>query len=286
MGDPNGIETQSTSGFHVAPWAEEIKYLWEKYQRVNTSVIHNETITSATLSSTLNITIYYNITIPLKEGYNTSDYLPVRWKFWFVDTDTNSCVDQSREQRFIEPYCNPLIAQIIGLGNSTLEVNVTIRPSLKIGNYTIIRELEVDPQQVWISYGHGPIGSITVLEDNTRPLVNASVLEPSPETKEMLPSTTTTTTTPILEEGEGQCIQLLMPVTTTSLKEIEKRKTRIIGMTTKEKSSNKSLNLGWLLSYLTIMLLVVVVIFYFAYTYVKEIKKNKEERDVIKWYNQ
>jgi hypothetical protein len=53
MGDPNGIETQSTSGFHVAPWAEEIKYLWEKYQRVNTSVIHNETITSATLSSLL-----------------------------------------------------------------------------------------------------------------------------------------------------------------------------------------------------------------------------------------
>ncbi|MEM2918663.1 MAG: hypothetical protein QXY62_04110, partial [Candidatus Altiarchaeota archaeon] len=89
--DPNGIETQATSGFHVAPWAKEIQYLWRKFQRINTSVIHNESFISATLSSTYNITLFYNVTIPLKEGFTPQDYMPMRWKFWFIDAETGIC---------------------------------------------------------------------------------------------------------------------------------------------------------------------------------------------------
>ena len=59
-----------------------------------------------------------------------------------------------------------MVAQALGLGNNTLLVNITLMPSLRVGNYTIVRELEVDPEQIWISYGRGSIGRVEILEEN------------------------------------------------------------------------------------------------------------------------
>jgi len=268
--DPNGIETQATSGFHVAPWTKEIQYIWQKYQRVNTSVIHNETITSATLSSELNITIFYNITIPLKEGFTTSDYLPMRWKFWFVDLETYRCMDQSREQRFIEPYCNPLVAQVINLGNATFTVNITMRPSLKRGNYTMIRELEVDPEQVWVSYGHGSIANITVLEDNFVPVINVSTPAAEEYKTTEAESYVTTTTTIFTSEQQGQCIQILIPVQTTTTTE---KKTKIISFATKEQVET---TINWNIFYI-ILFTIISILAIAALLYYKKQKKTNLE---------
>ena len=258
--DPNEIDTQATSGFHVAPWTEEIKYIWQKFQRFNESVIHNETLISATLSSTMNITLFYNVTMPLKEGFTTLDYLPMRWKFWFID-ENGDCVDQSREQRFIEPYCNPLIAQVINLGNLTFTVNITIRPSLKVGNYTIVRELEVDPQQVWISYGHGPIGKITVLEDNTKPLINVSVGMEKGEKRDK-------------GEKKESCIEILIPViTNSSTNENEKtnKEMKVIGHMEQPSKKGKNLIIG-----ISLLVVVLVVIVYIKIYRNKKVIKNKK----------
>jgi hypothetical protein len=255
--DPYGITTQTISGFHISEYTKEIENLWEKFQRFNTSVINNETIVSNILNSTSNITIFYNITIPLKEDYTPQDYLPVRWKYWFIDENDN-CINQDRKQRFIEPYCNPLIAQITGFGNSTLLVNVTIRPSLTIGNYTIIRELEVDPQQIWISYGKGPVGKIEVLEDNSQeePLIDASIIKDQEKNGSQ-------------EETDEQCIEVLAHVGADLYekpKEREKAR-KIIGvqpssLTNKERSSRKfNLINNMMMNYLFTPTILVLIVF-------------------------
>jgi hypothetical protein len=173
--DPNGAETQATSGFHVAEWAEEIGHLWERFERANQSVLHNESIVSSLLSFSSDIIIYYNLTVPLKEGYTSEDYLPVRWKFWFLDED-GKCVSQVRgSSQVAEPSCNPLVAQWVARGNSTSELNVTLRPSLGIGNYTLVREFEVDPARVWISYGREKLTKISIISSTRENSPSSSV---------------------------------------------------------------------------------------------------------------
>ncbi|MEM2918707.1 MAG: hypothetical protein QXY62_04330 [Candidatus Altiarchaeota archaeon] len=150
-----------------------IGYIWEKFQRVNASkVLHNETVLSAVLNRTSNIKIWYNITIPLKQGYSTEDYLPLRIKYWFINlgndlssADDDFCVNQGRTFESAFPHCNPIIAQYVGKGNSTVNFNVTLQPSLTIGNYSVVRELEIDPNNIWITYSFATIGIFEVTED-------------------------------------------------------------------------------------------------------------------------
>lgn len=150
-----------------------VGYIWEKFERVNASkVLHNETVLSAVLNRTSNIKIWYNLTIPLKQGYTTEDYLPLRIKYWFINlgNDLSSasddfCVNQGRTFESAFPHCNPIIAQYVGKGNSIVNFNVTLQPSLTIGNYSIIRELEIDPNNIWITYSFGTIGIFEVTED-------------------------------------------------------------------------------------------------------------------------
>ena len=138
--------------------------IWQMFKRTNSSVIRDERITSYRLSKKASITIQYNITVPIKEGYSAGEYLPLKWKFWFVN-DRNVCIDQGGGGE-VEPQCRPLIAETIGRANDTIPIEIKIRPSLNRGNYSMIREFEVDPEEVWVSYGREIIAQIEVVEDN------------------------------------------------------------------------------------------------------------------------
>ncbi|MEA1924817.1 MAG: hypothetical protein U9M95_03005, partial [Candidatus Altiarchaeota archaeon] len=164
------IENKTSS---IENKTDEIKALaqkiWNNFKKTNSSVIQDEKITSYKLSQKSSINIQYNITVPVKEGYSAGDYLPVRWKFWFVDEE-GRCIDQGVVGD-IEPQCTPLIAETIGRANDTFPIEIKIRPSLNKGNYSLVREFEVDPEQVWISYGRGIIAKVAVMEDNPHPQV-------------------------------------------------------------------------------------------------------------------
>jgi hypothetical protein len=148
-------------------------WIWDRWKRRNSEVINEENMTSFTLSSTANITIWYNITIPTKQGFDSTDYLPIRWKFWFLRWEADpanryfnqTCINQNRQFKNVEPYCNPLVAQYIGRPTFNYTLNITLRPSLSIGNYTVVREVEIDPDHVWIAHARGPIGHIEVTVD-------------------------------------------------------------------------------------------------------------------------
>ena len=143
---------------------EMTERIWQMFKRTNSSVIRDERITSYKLSKKASIIIQYNITVPIKEGYSAGEYLPLRWKFWFVN-DRNVCIDQGGGGE-VEPQCRPLIAETIGRANDTIPIEIKIRPSLNRGNYSMIREFEVDPEEVWVSYGREIIAQIEVVEDN------------------------------------------------------------------------------------------------------------------------
>jgi hypothetical protein len=201
--DPEDVDTHATSGFHVSEWIVTLKQInatigniWERFERVNGSVIKSETVNSWVLNSTSSMLIEYNITIPLKEGYTSEDYLPVRWNYWFIDSNGN-CVNQRKESYGVTPYCNPLVAQSLGKGDSSLVVNVTLRPALPVGNYSVIRELEVDPNQIWISYGRGPLGVVRVSEGVSNARVSIERIDFG---EVRVTEVTTTTTQRIVEE--------------------------------------------------------------------------------------
>jgi len=145
--------------------------IWKIFRRTDQSVINREMVVSARMSRESSIDIKYTITVPEKEGYHHGEYLPLRWKFWFLDENGN-CVDQ--EEGRVEPYCTPLIAQTIGRINDTIDIEIKLRPSLRRGNYSLVREFEVDPEETWISYGREIIAVIHVLEDNIMPEVRLS----------------------------------------------------------------------------------------------------------------
>jgi len=146
-------------------------WIWERFVRRNTEVIRFENMTGRFLSGIANITIFYNITVPLKQGFDSTDYIPIRWKFWFLRwsaTDpylNQTCVNQNRQFANVEPYCNPLVAQYIGRPTFNYTLNISLRPSLSIGNYTVVREVEIDPEYVWVTHARGPIGTIEVTTD-------------------------------------------------------------------------------------------------------------------------
>ncbi len=168
LADLSGFGANST-GVALKNTSDITGFIWERFKRVDSSVVKNETVLSWSLNSTSNITIEYNVTVPAKEGFDTTDYLPVRWKFWFINTGNDRCVNQVRQFRNVAPYCNPIIAQYVGKVGSDINVNITLRPALEVGNYTVVRELEVDPNQVWISYGRGSLGTLEVTESTADP---------------------------------------------------------------------------------------------------------------------
>lgn len=161
---------------------ETVNDIWNQYRRTDQSIVTTEDIINKTVSATSNLTINYSIDVPIKEGYTfgeTSgeirlDYLPIRISYWFLNyTDNKTCYPQGNYSvATAEPYCQPLTVYTVGQINSTIDFIVDLRPSLPSGNYTIVRNIEIDPEQVWINYGMEVIGVVEVLEANNRPSVS------------------------------------------------------------------------------------------------------------------
>lgn len=162
--------------------SETVENIWDQYKRTNQSVVTTENIINKTVDATSNLTINYTIDVPIKEGYTfgeTSgevrlDYLPIRISYWFLDdSDNKTCYSQGNYSvATAEPYCQPLTVYTVGQINSTIDFTVDLRPSLPSGNYTIVRNIEIDPEQVWINYGQEVIGVLEVKEGNTEPMVS------------------------------------------------------------------------------------------------------------------
>ena len=51
---------------------------------------------------------------------------------------------------------------------TVLNFTVEMRPDLPAGNYTIVRRIDIDPDEIWINYGHESIGTIEVLGDTNK----------------------------------------------------------------------------------------------------------------------
>ncbi|MCD6176815.1 MAG: carboxypeptidase regulatory-like domain-containing protein [Candidatus Cloacimonetes bacterium] len=151
----SSISTNTSNQTQILSYLQD---LWE-HTYTNSSIINLENITSSTLSATSNITINYNISVPIKAGFSAGDYLPIRIKYYFLDSDGN-CINQGTDNT--SPHCTPLTVSAVGRANDTLSLNVSMRPNLDVGNYSIVRIIEVDPNNVWIVYGIHNIGSIKV----------------------------------------------------------------------------------------------------------------------------
>jgi hypothetical protein len=155
--------------------------------------VTQENIINKIVNSTSNLTINYTIDVPLKKGYTfgeTSgearlDYLPIRISFWFLnESDNSTCYSQGNYSVAVaEPHCQPLTVYTIGQVNTTLSFVVSMRPSVPAGAYTIVRNIEIDPEHVWINYGREAIGQIEMVEGNKQAeisLVNTGSFHASP----------------------------------------------------------------------------------------------------------
>lgn len=140
---------------------------WQRLTGTNRNVITQEDILSNTLSAESNISINYTIEVPYKEGVPLNDLLPIRLYFWFTDTEKTQCHSQDKgtnTNRAEQPYCLPLVAEILGPNNGTVTFRADLRPALSAGTYGFIRSIEIDPLGVWTQYGRGYLGKIEVSE--------------------------------------------------------------------------------------------------------------------------
>jgi len=147
---------------------------WNQFKRTDQTIVSNEEFISKTVNSTNNITISYTVNIPTKEGYGLiegiqgyDDFLPIRMHYWFLDETNTSCYSQGNYSiALAEPYCQPLTVYTVGQINTQMNFTVDLRPNLPAGIYYIVRNLEIDPDSVWIDYGQEVIGQIEIYEDS------------------------------------------------------------------------------------------------------------------------
>jgi len=153
--------------------------MWNQFKRTDQMIVTNESIISKVVNATSNLTINYSVNVPIKEGYGVieglqghDDFLPIKLAYWFLDETNTSCYNQGDKPTGVEtPYCNPLIIQTVGQINTTINFTVDLRPSLPSGNYTIVRSIEIDPNNVWTDYGQEIIGKVEVLSSG-KELIN------------------------------------------------------------------------------------------------------------------
>jgi len=165
-----------------------MEILTGQFQRTNESVVINETLINVVLSNTNEIQINYTINVPAKTGYTSEDYLPIKIYYWFID-ENNNCISQHKFNS-VTPHCEPLIAE--GLGQVTMNSTflVTLKPALDTGNFTVFRELQIDPpvrgQQVWITYSKGVLDKQILVGNPTLNTITATMsryTEPIPTVK-------------------------------------------------------------------------------------------------------
>ncbi len=139
--------------------------IWEHIKPTDESVITFENITNKVVNSSNNLTINYTINIPIKAGYSLGAYLPIRIGYWFLDTANTTCYNQGDKPTGVkDPYCQPLITEIIGPMGGQVNFTVELQPSLPVGNYSIKRIVDIDPNNVWINYGQEVISLFVMTE--------------------------------------------------------------------------------------------------------------------------
>ena len=158
--------------------------IWEHTKPTDESVVTLEDITNRVVNTTSNLTIDYNISIPIKAGYASGTYLPVRIGFWFLNESNTTCYSQGDKPTGVEEsYCQPLIAETIGPMGGSVSFTVKLWPSLPAGNYSIKRIIDIDPNNIWINYGQEVVGTFMVTESIANPDINLE------KTGEAMPST-------------------------------------------------------------------------------------------------
>ena len=141
---------------------QTVNDVWDQFEQTDESVVLTEDTISSVVNSTSNLTINYTLSVPEKQDYT---FLPIRIFYWFLDETNTTCYNQANESDDAKnPYCKPLIAHTIGEINTNLSFTVDLRPSLPEGNYTIVRRIDIDPNEIWINYGHEAIGRVEVRE--------------------------------------------------------------------------------------------------------------------------
>jgi hypothetical protein len=157
-------------------WNQTYQYasnIWDQFKQTDESVVVSEQTTSSIVNDTSNLTIEYLIDVPIKEDYK---FLPIRIFYWFMDDNNETCYNQAKEGNNAEaPFCNPLVAQTIGEVNMQINFTVELRPNLPEGNYTVIRRIDIDPDNVWINYGHEAIGRLEVIGNSGSPGITLSM---------------------------------------------------------------------------------------------------------------
>jgi len=139
--------------------------IWEQTRPTDNSVITNENVTNKVVDSSHNLTIDYTVNIPLKAGYSLGAYLPMRIGFWFMNEANTTCYNQGDKPTGVEePYCQPLIIETLGPMGGSVSFTVKLHPELSVGNYSIKRIIDIDPNNVWINYGQEAIGSFVMAE--------------------------------------------------------------------------------------------------------------------------
>jgi len=141
--------------------------IWQRLTGTDTSVTTQEKVLSYTLNTSSNITINYTIELPYKEGVAVNELLPIRLYFWFTDTERTQCYSQDKgtnTNRAEAPYCLPLVAEVLGPNDGTVNFQVDLRPNLPTGTYNFTRSIEIDPLGVWTQYGREDIGQIEITE--------------------------------------------------------------------------------------------------------------------------
>lgn len=147
--------------------------IWDQFKQTDESVVASEQIISSVVNDTSNLTIEYLINVPVKENYQ---FLPIRIFYWFMGENNDTCYNQAKGGNNAEnPFCNPLVAQTIGEVNTQINFTVDLRPSLPEGNYSIVRRIDIDPENIWINYGHEAIGRLEVTGSSGAPGIKLSM---------------------------------------------------------------------------------------------------------------
>jgi len=164
--------------------------IWEHTKPTDESVIVFENITNKIVNATSNLTIDYTLNIPIKAGYVSGTYLPVRIGYWFLDENNETCYNQGDKPAGVEdPYCQPLVIETIGPMGGSVNFSVKLQPNLAAGDYSIKRIIDIDPNRVWINYGQETIGMLTMAETIGNPGIGLEKTgETMPTTESSSPS--------------------------------------------------------------------------------------------------
>ena len=203
------IEGNCTLYRMVQNITETTAKIWNEYKETDDSVVTDEDIVKSIVSAISNLTISYIIYVPKKEGYGVidgiqgyDDFLPIRMSYWFLDETNTTCHSQEASQSS-GSQCSPLTVTTVGQIDTPINFTIDIKPSLSPGNYTIVRDIEIDPDSTWIDFGQEIIGGVEILSSEESS-VYLRHEEPDIESFEQLqeePETTDTTLPPDTEPG-------------------------------------------------------------------------------------